>query len=54
MDVPEVAAAMLRLADTHDPALPRNWVSVLEKRYAPRIIADQTERYYERVLIGDR
>jgi glycosyltransferase involved in cell wall biosynthesis len=50
LDVREVAAAMLNLARTHDPARPRHWVSVLEKRYAPAMIAEQTERYYERVL----
>jgi glycosyltransferase involved in cell wall biosynthesis len=54
MDAGEAADAMLRLARTHDPAAPRDWIALLEKRYAPRLIADQTERLYERVLAAWR
>jgi glycosyltransferase involved in cell wall biosynthesis len=50
LDAGAAAGAMLRLAQTHNPAEPRGWAAILERRYAPAVIADLSERRYEEVL----
>lgn len=50
LDDREAAAAMLRLAQSNNPAEPRGWSAVLEQRYSPAVIADLSEGFYEEVL----